>query len=563
VGLNSGHGIARWSKAKPIACGLGMLSNSRIGLPLIFLTGLILRSVCAIRFSGEISQEGAEYASIARSLLEGGGYVGIGQEGPNLFFPPLFPFLIEGVTFLTGDVEMSGLIVNVCMGSILVFPVYLIARQMYDKRLALGAAFLIGLHPFLIRLSATVFCESTFVTIVMAASAMAILAMAKPTGRALATTGGLYALAYLVRPEGLVYMLVGTLLIAGRLWLRSRQITLSALRRVLLVPAVFLLLAGPYIGWLSLQIGEFRIEGKSPLNIETVMRMQQGASMDEARMLVDADLNARGVAIQPHRGVIRSFKPDIKSLMLMAASKCKSVIRDAAVAITSSLEFGSLPLFVLVVLGFFGRPWGQSLAMIQAYLVSILFTSVLATLCIYYTDDRFYVLFVVCFCIWAPVGIAFLVDWAQRSASAFAAGWHASAAVAIRNLAVIAVLLPSAFATWSALIQSRATRPVKEASVNFGRTKGEVRFADTSTLFAFYSHARFTFLPYCDEATAIRYLREKGVTHVVVRDSGLNSRPYLSKWMETGVSDAHEVLRTVARNGERIRVFQIVNVSDR
>ena len=90
-----------------------------------------------------------------------------------------------------------------------------------------------------------------------------------------------------------------------------------------------------------------------------------------------------------------------------------------------------------------------------------------------------------------------------------------------------------------------------------------MRFADTSTLFAFYSHARFTFLPYCDEATAIRYLREKGVTHVVVRDSGLNSRPYLSKWMETGVSDAHEVLRTVARNGERIRVFQIVNVSDR
>jgi 4-amino-4-deoxy-L-arabinose transferase-like glycosyltransferase len=531
--------------------------NSRINLPLIFLIALLLRSVCAILFSGEISQEGAEYASIARSLLEGKGYVGIGQEGPNLFFPPLFPFLIEGITFLTNDVELSGRIVNVCMGSILVFPVYLIARQMYNEKLALGAALLIALHPFLIRFSTTVYCESTFVTVAMAASAMAILALANPTRRALAATGGLYGLAYLIRPEGLAYMLVGTLFIAGGLWLRSRQITLSALGRVLLVPAVFLLLAGPYIGWLSLQIGQFRVEGKSPLNIETVMLMQQGRSMDEARMLVDTDLHARGVAVQPSRDAIRSFKPDIKSLMRMAASKSKAVIRDAAVAITSSPEFGSLPLFVLVVLGLFGRPWGQSLAMIQAYLTGILFTSVFATLCIYYVDDRFYILFVVCFCIWAPAGIAFLVDWARRSASELATGWHASVAVAVRNLAVIAVLLPSAFATWSVLTQSRATRSVKEASANFARTKGEKLFADTSTIFAFYSHARFTYLPYCDEATAIRYLRKQGVTYVVVRDSGLNSRPYLSKWMETGVPDARDVLQTDSGYGEKIRVFQV------
>ena len=74
-----------------------------------------------------------------------------------------------------------------------------------------------------------------------------------------------------------------------------------------------------------------------------------------------------------------------------------------------------------------------------------------------------------------------------------------------------------------------------------------MRFADESSPFAFHAHADWIWLPYCDEQTALQYLRKKGVTHVVVNGSVISARPYLKKWME-------EVAELSA---EHVRVFEL------
>jgi Dolichyl-phosphate-mannose-protein mannosyltransferase len=531
----------------------------RSGLLFIFAAALIIRAGSSILFSGEIDGEGAEYARLAQNLLAGRGYIGIGHEGTNLFFPPLFPFLIAGVTLITGDADISGRLISIIMGALLIVPVYLISRRMYGKTIGLGSAALIAFHPYLVQFSTTVHCEPTYLTFLMAALYSAMYATENPTGLSFTIAGILYGLAYLVRPEVLILMLVGTTFIFLGIILFRRQVSRATVGRILLVPFAFVVVAAPYVCWLSLQIGEFRMEGKSTLNIETELRALRGLSIDEARMAIDPDLTVRGVTIQPNINIIKNYRLDLKGFATMIAKRFKTVLRNTSTAIASSWEFGSPPLFALAVLGLFGRPWRPTLALDQLHLLTVLSISVFALFFIFYTDLRFYLLFLVVFCIWAPVGVAGIIRWVQRSATVSGLGREKKAFLenAAWILAVLAVLSPSAVNAASTLSHAHGTRSIKAASIRFAGSSGHIRIADASTLFAFHAGAEFTFLPYCAEATALRYIERMRVTHIVVRDTGLTSTPYLEKWMKFGVPDARQVLGMVADTGERIYVYQI------
>ena len=51
---------------------------------------------------------------------------GLQQKGLEVVLPPLFPYFIAGLSFLTGNAEFAGRLLSVMMGSLLVVPVYLI-----------------------------------------------------------------------------------------------------------------------------------------------------------------------------------------------------------------------------------------------------------------------------------------------------------------------------------------------------------------------------------------------------------------------------------------------------
>jgi hypothetical protein len=392
----------------------------------------------------------------------------------------------------------------------------------------------------------------------MTALFSAMYAIDKPTVRAPMVSGGLYALAYLVRPEAFIFMLVGTAyILLGRVLAGHRGL-LTTVSRVSLMPIVFLVVAGPYIGWLSLQTGQLRIEGKSVLNVATELRIQKGLSVGEATVGVDADLTPRGPSIQPNIDVIKSYHIGIKEFAIMIAKKLPKVASGSSAAIVS-LGFGAPALFVLAVLGLFDRPWRPRLALDQLHWFALLSLSVFAVFFIYYADLRFYILFLLFFCIWAPVGLARLMRWAQGTACMLGAGRNQQAffGSAVQILAVAAVIAASV--AWASMMfsQARGTRAFKAVAVSFATSNPSMRVADTSTYFAFHAHAANFLLPYCDEVTALRYLEKMRVTHIIVRDQGWYSTPYLKKWMDVGVPNTRQIVGMIAGNGERIHVYEI------
>ena len=509
-----------------------------------------------VAITGEIDAEGTEYARIAQNLIAGNGYVGIATPGTELLFPPLFSFLIAGVTLIVGDAGIAGRIVSVVFGTLLAFPVYLIAGRLFGQRAALVAAALAAFHPYLIVFSVSVFGESTFLTLLMAAVYSAMYATTKPTRLALAASGALYGASYLVRPEAFIYMLVGLgcFLLSRLLFARDKLRSIAG--RALLMPLLFLVVAGPYIGWLSMHAGHLRLEGKSPLNLSVELKTIRGLSDMEASFGVDQNLTEQGYYYQPNVNLIASYRLSLSELMSLVKARAKTVVENTGAAVAGWL---SPALFALAVLGLFSRAWGPSLVLDQLHLLVLLSLSIVATFFIYSAPLRYYLLVLVLFFIWASAAKDGLKLWAQRSASLCGLGERQQGAVATVawSLVIAAVILPPAVFSIHSFRYMRGTRPIKALAENMAVTREPLRIADASGTFAFNAGAEFGWLPYSDEATALQFLNKRQVTHVVARGEALEWRPYLKKWMESGVPGGRLVAQAISGTGEKGVIYKI------
>lgn len=533
------------------------------GLIVIFALALTLRVLAAILFSGAIDTEGAEYARIAENIRLGNGYSGIATEGTQLFFPPLFPFLIAGLSVFTTDTEFAGRAANIFFGALLVLPVWGIATRLYGKNMGLWASALVAVHPYLIYFSITVFCETIYITILLAAVFATMIATDQPTYSRLTLAGGFYGLAYLVRPEAVAFVLVGaTCFFLGRLLKRDvvETITRNAMRAGVII-ASGALIAAPYVLWLSLHTGQFRLQAKTPLNIATELRMLGGATAYAASFAVSQDLIAKGTYNRPNIEVIHAERFNIGDYTSVIAKKIKHVLKYGMAVISSGLGFGSPALFVLATAGLFGHPWRPRMAIDQMHLIILLAISSWAPLFIYYLSPRFFLLFPVVFCIWATVALQYFVKWARLTSAAFgfAGGRQNGVGHLAIAIAAASVLAPATFAVADDLLTMRGSRPIKALGVSLSASPSPLKIADVSTPLAFHARADFVWLPYSDEKTARKYLSSKAVTHVVLQSDRLDETPYLRKWFEDAVPDAQLVaeVRPTYGGSELVKVYRL------
>lgn len=525
---------------------------------LILIAALVLRALCAYFYAGEIDQEGGEYARLAQNLISGRGYVGLNTEGVQLIFPPLFPIIIATLSFVTGTVELAGRIANIIFGAALVLPVFLIARRLFGSRLGFGAAALVAFHPYLVQFATTVYSEVVYLTFALTAVYAAMTAMDTPHWRTLVFCGVLYGFAYLIRPEALALVLVSTIFILVSAACRDRQRLRETAKIVLLMPLVFTLVAGPYIGWLSFQSGSLRFENKSILNTVTELRIQKGMSQSEATNKVDEELHPDGTYNQPNINIIEMPRLGIKETLVVILSKARSVLRNSSAETGGAAEFGSPALLALAVLGLFGWPWHRELALQQLHLISLLGLCSAATFFIYYSSSRFYIPFLVIFCVWASAGIDRIAAWAKQSAVAMEMDLRKQTLLGCVAgiIAIAAIMLPSALLARSSLLEYRSSRPIKQLAQSLAASSGAMKIADTTAVFAFNAQADYVSLPYCSEETALRYLKKMNVTHVVVRQWYIVDRPYLKKWLDLGVPESREVAFNT-KTGEKVRVFEL------
>jgi 4-amino-4-deoxy-L-arabinose transferase-like glycosyltransferase len=545
-------------------------------LGLVVVASFALR-VGALKFwgTGAIESEGAEYARIAENLRKGVGYVGIATPGPELLFPPLLPLLISGASLATGSYVRAGRLVSLVLGTLLPLPVFGIASRLFSRRVGLIAAALTILHPLLVNLSFTVLSEGPYATLLLSAVYVVLLALERPSLKMWALVGGVFGVAYLLRQEAVVPLMIAVLFA-----LTATEGKFAArCKRAVAALTIFTFLALPEVVFIYRSTGKVRLEGKSAifyalgtriLAREAVLRkdhlspdVQYAEAKDWTDFAINADLEATGIWMRSNAEVIQKTRMTLKDATHLVQNAGRRSI-PTFVQYLSARWFSAPFLTALVLLGAMRRPWRRPQITSRLFVALVPVSAILATLSALWSTPRFYFVLLPFLLIWAGNGLFEVGLWIKTSSAA--AGWSwLSPQVSeyvipsfIGLLAVVAYPLNGVRDLYDFAQGSPSSQVVKEAGLWVGRQQDRpVKIMDLSTPLALHADAQYVHFPYCSGDLALRFLDSAKVDYVVLRRNERFSQ-YYADWFARGIPDprAQLVYASSGVNAGDIVVFR-------
>lgn len=539
----------------------------------MLLTVLLLASF-AVRVAawaywqtGAIESEGAEYARIAENLRNGVGYVGIVTPGAQLNFNPLFPLLIAGTSFVTHSYEWAGRLVALVMGALLPLPVFGIASRLFNRRVGFIAAILTLLHPLLVNLSFTVFSEGPYTTLFLLSLYLTIVALHQASVRPWLLVGAAFGLTWLLRAEASAALAIAVLFA-----LTSTQGSrLVRCKRAATAILVFLALVMPEVIFIYRSTGKLLLEGKSTIFFYTGKRIlaaernpgvdyespggqhevPSSASNAESGQRwedkwafygIDSHLKGMGFPMRPHAEVIRATQLTLKDLFLLFS---KGVRQNAPVLFyrLSSDWLGAPLLPALALLGAFRRPWRGTQALSRLFILLVGAAPLIGTFFAFWSEARYYFVFVPLLCIWAANGLFEIGLWTKASSAAAGSRMLNNPTVSqylvpgLIGLAMIISPLKGVRRLYIFTDSAAPTRVDKKVGSWIEHQQNRpVKIMDLSIPLAYHASAQFTYFPYCNGDLALRYLDAAQVDYVILR-RGEKFTQYYEEWLAHGIPD--------------------------
>jgi 4-amino-4-deoxy-L-arabinose transferase-like glycosyltransferase len=509
-----------------------------VWLACVVLAALVFRAGLA-SLPRVIRWDEPDYLWLGKSLLTGRGYTIAGT--PELHYTPLLPALSGAVYLLTDDPELGTSFWYVLLGALVTLPVYYLARRAYGRRVALLSAFLVAIFP---ALSSSVLywgtmSEPLFIFLVYCGLWAAMVALDRDQVARFAIVGGLFGLAYLARPEGLVW-LVGFAILSVLTWvLRKPPLARNALARLGVCLAAFALLAVPYALFLSQHSGKWMATGKLGITYNIGQ-----AVLDRDPVLYDkvtASLDAQSGEIlwwsknRLEQGLVDVFLSD-------PAAFVRRIWRNAQGMRDSVLSSSIFPPFLLapVVLGWFRTPWSRRRLQDE----SILWLGILPVLSFlpFHVEVRFLSPAFPAMLIWAAAGLQDLGNWLGETVSHWRRGparpedqderpatqWHPTPLVLLVGLLVVYLSFAHA-----RIIQG-GTDDLSYAHKVAGiwlrsHSPEQAAIMSRDLAISLYAERAFVASPRADYAPYLDYAHRKGATYLVVDEHELRVlRPHLA-----------------------------------
>jgi 4-amino-4-deoxy-L-arabinose transferase-like glycosyltransferase len=394
---------------------IAALRRRRVSLPAwLWLPALaiVFRLLLAAVLPRVLHYDEPIYLLLGVNLLSGRGYSS--WLTPDLHFPPLYPIVAGLFHRLTGSWEWASNLPYALFGGLLLVPIFLLARRVYGVATAWVAAGFVMLFP---ALSISVLywgsmTEPLFLFLLYAAAAVLLAGLENQQGRWLAGAGGLLGLAYLTRPEGLGYFVVGCLLVL--LWPARGPALGFRLRRLAGFAAFFLLFAAPYLLYLKQQTGTWTFSGKGSLSWELGGELGQTgkgydwltARLDSAQQEVYWFSHERFQQAAGVRQALRTDPAQVLKRLMRNVSDLPALLFEWHV-----FWFGLLPLLGL---GLFGEAWDRVRLWRECFLLAWLLP--LAGLLLFRLVLRFYAPVFPLLLIWTAHGAVVLGARVQQTA---------------------------------------------------------------------------------------------------------------------------------------------------
>jgi len=388
---------------------------------LLLLTGaVVLRLFLAFRFRSAISFDEAHYLRLAASFLQHGPF---GLMHP--YWPPLFPLGIALVEFPVGNFEIAGRLVNIMAGSCGVALVYHLAGQIFSRREALISAAFAAFYPPLAFHSTNVMPEPLFSLLALTGMAYGWKALDEKRAVSGLAAGFFWGAAYLVRPEGIGFLLVFAASVVLLLFIGGLK--KSGWRRVAAGACAccgFVLLAAPYWLYLHEATGKWTLSTKGSVNqqLEASVTFQDQANPDPFYHLT-ADNKHLPVDMAYHFGTLRELSGlqsrSGRVVSMTPAQFAEKYARNLYHTVKNAVPQAlTLVPFVLFIAGLIGSLYGGRRFGFALYLLVNLVFFWFLLIPMFHLNERYFLpLLPVCL-IWTGRGTVSLSRWAAENLAA-------------------------------------------------------------------------------------------------------------------------------------------------
>jgi 4-amino-4-deoxy-L-arabinose transferase-like glycosyltransferase len=175
-----------------------MLKNETSDLAFLLLVTLLL-SVYLFFNMHLISLDGlSQHIPMAKMFGAGSFRNALSYSGQQ----PLYAFFVSLASRGVGDFELAARLVSSLFGILLVFPAYLLVKEISDRRVAFLSVLFLAVHPYIRRFSADVLKESTYLFFFTTSLWLILRAMRREQLYLFFLVPIFSGLAYLVRPDG-------------------------------------------------------------------------------------------------------------------------------------------------------------------------------------------------------------------------------------------------------------------------------------------------------------------------------------------------------------------------
>lgn len=524
----------------------------------ILIFALALRLVWLVTQTSVIENEGAEYARIAQNLRDGFGYSGT-MRGAQLLFPPVYPVLIAGLSFLTGNIELAARLISVAAGVLLVIPVFLLSEYVHGRRAACISALLVTLYPVLVALSASTFSECLYSTLLLAGICCALLWQGYGKTRDALLAGLFLGLAYLTRPEAMVFPVALAIVIPASALLTHRNWKRPLLQSGWMLICVAAL-ASPYVAYLWRHTGHFRLEGKSEVNYLIGARLNSGIQVEQAAWGLDQNGVAQGPLLDPNRYLGAKLYPrhlrQLFEYFLTGARRNFWVLRH--LPLFSPLFW---PLLLVAVFAFLPRDWTRLRAERELLLICLFALACLPLAIGPVFSIRRLALPIVPFALlWPSKGIAEISARTQAIFSRRASPLLQRRMYGIIPLGIGLLLVYSgqrALRQLPELLWTKTDVPMKEAGLWLSQyDPAPKRVMDSGTIVSYYSGGTWMPMPWGEPSLIMKYIHSQKPDFVVVKLAPQGSRTS-SLSEELGRDPAAEFLHEFgSASGGGVRLYR-------
>ena len=181
-------------------------------------------------------------------------------------YHPLYSLLMAGLYKVVPDMELSGTIISILLGTLTVITFYLIGKSIFDQKISFVSSIILAFHPYAVRFSADIISESTYFFLFISALGLGFFAITKKKISLFALTGICAAFAYLTRPEGIGILFI----VAGWCLLNDlakiKVVWKGKVISIFVLIVSFLVFSLPYLVFIKKETGYWHLTMKKSLS---------------------------------------------------------------------------------------------------------------------------------------------------------------------------------------------------------------------------------------------------------------------------------------------------------